>query len=307
MGRRMRPVMQEMMRRRMNEIIAETRDKELQGRLQAFRDILIPDGCAFKLASVLSGVFPGTGQASELKLHAVYSVKAGTASSVEQTAGSVHDSEGFWPERWEAEALYLWDLGYNCYERFIDAAQAGAHVVQRLKEGANPVVLCSYGRTGAALVVLDDNGRTVRLNEACAFGYIHHQPTLDLDVLLKDDRGREWVARVVCLRIKGEDHYYLTTLPREVFTPQDIGEIYRVRWEVELFFRGWKGGARLDHVHRLRNAQSLAAAVTASMLAALLSRDLHVRLEQLAQQTAAAPNDVENIDDFPPAARQVAL
>jgi putative transposase len=307
MGRRLRPVMQEMMRRRMNEIIAETRDEQLRGRLRAFRDILIPDGCAFKLASVLSGTYPGTGQPSELKLHAVYSVKAATASSVRQTAGSVHDSEGFWPERWEAEALYLWDLGYNCYERFIDAAEAGAHVVQRLKEGANPAVLHSYGKTGAALAVLDDNGRTVRLNEACAFGYVHHQPTLDLDVLLKDERGRQRVARVVCLRIKGEDHYYLTTLPREVFTPQDIAEIYRVRWEVELFFRGWKGGARLDHVHRLRNQQSLAVAVTASMLAALLSRDLHVRLEHLAEQTAAAANDVDSIDDSPPTATHVAL
>jgi hypothetical protein len=307
MGRRMRPLMQEMMRRRMSQLITETRDEQLQGRLQAFRDVLIPDGCAFKLASALSGIYPGTGQPSELKLHAVYSVKAATAISVKTTAGSVHDSDGFWPERWEAGALYLWDLGYNSYERFIDAAKAGAQVLQRLKDRANPVTLRSYGRSGNARPVQDADGHPVRLNDACALGYVHQQPTLDLDVLIEDDQGRQHVARIVCIRLKGEDYYYLTTLPRDIFTPQDIAELYRVRWEVELFFRGWKGGARLDQVHRLRNKESLAVAVTASMLAALLSRDLHVRLDHLAQQMAAPANDTASSEAFPPKATRVAL
>jgi len=46
-------------------------------------------------------------------------------------------------------ALYIWDLGYVSTERFLDAVQAGAHVLQRLKSGCNPVVLASYGKTGA--------------------------------------------------------------------------------------------------------------------------------------------------------------
>lgn len=300
MGRRMRPVLKEMMRRRMNQIVAETRDVELRGRLRAFRDVLITDSCAFKLACLLSGIYPGTGQPAELKVHTVYSVKASTATSVQMSAGSVHDSDGFWPERWEAGALYLWDLAYNCHERFIDAALAGAHVVQRLKDKANPVVIRSYGPTGASRSVLDEAGEYARLNDACAFGLLHQQATLDLDVLL-EDRGRQIEARVVCLRIYGEDYWYLTTLPRDIFTAQDIAELYRVRWEIELFFKGWKAGARLDHVHRLKNPDSLAVAVTASMLAALLSRDLHARLEQLSDEVAA--HSVAASDASPPFAR----
>lgn len=304
MGRRMRAVMNELMRRRMAQLIAETRDVELCGRLREFRNVLIADGCAFKLASALSGIYPGTGQPAELKLHAVYNVKAGTATSVLRSAGSIHDSDGFWPERWEAGALYLWDLGYNSYKRFLDAALAGAHVVQRLKEKANPVVLRSYGRTGAPRSVLGDDGEYARLDAACVLGLLHQQPTLDLDVRLEDG-GRTLEARVVCLRIDGEDYWYLTTLPREVFTPHDLAEMYRVRWEVELFFKGWKGGARLDHVHRLKNADSLAVAVTASMLAALLSRDLHARLEQLAEQAASSAAAVAS-GGFPPSAHRAA-
>lgn len=293
MGRRMRPVLHALMQRRIDQMIEETHDRPLRGRLRDFRDVLIPDGCAFKLASLLSGLFPGTGQPAEMKLHAVYSVKAGTATEALATAGSVHDSDGFWPSAWEPGALYLWDLGYDSYTRFVDAALAGAHVLQRLKDSANPIVLRSYGPTGTPREILDEEARRMRLKEACEFGYVHKQATLDLDVEITAEDGREVVARVVCVRVRGEDHYYLTTLSREVFTPHDLAEIYRVRWEVELFFRGWKGGAQLDQVHRLKNPESLAACVAASMLAALLARDIHGRLDRLGQGAAdAATNAV---------------
>ena len=97
---KMVPVMRELLRRRLAAFAEATDHPELRGRLKAFADVLIPDGCAFKLASALSNVYAGTGQPAELKLHAVYSVRAGGVVSVAKTAGSVHDSDGFWPEKW---------------------------------------------------------------------------------------------------------------------------------------------------------------------------------------------------------------
>jgi putative transposase len=306
-GRKMLPVMQVMLRRRMKALAAEAKTTELRGRLKAFHDILIPDGCAFKLASVLSGISPGTGQPSELKLHAVYSVKAGAALSVTPTAGSVHDSDGFWPT-WEAGALYIWDLGYQSVDRFVDGALAGAHLLQRLKDKHNPQVLASYGPTGARRVLRESDGGAVRLEEALAVGLVHAREQLDLDIKLVDAQKRAVVARVVCVPTDGEDRYYLTTLPRSTFTPCDIAEMYRVRWEVELFFRNWKGGVRMDHIHRMRNPTSLAVVVTASMLAAMLSRDLHAALDRVTEPSApstsvAAGPVPPSIDDgFSPSA-----
>jgi hypothetical protein len=54
---------------------------------------------------------------------------------------------------------------------------------------------------------------------------------LDLDVELTDDR-RSVRDRVVCVPFGGQDRYYLTTLPRDVFTAHDVAELYRVRWEI---------------------------------------------------------------------------
>jgi hypothetical protein len=286
--RKLAPVMHRLLRRRLSKLAAHAQDDELRGRLQQFRDVLIPDACAFKIAKALSGVYPGTGTDAELKLHAVYSIGAGGAISVERSAGSTHDSDGLHPERWEAGALYIWDLGYNSYERVVEAVSAGAHVLQRLKDGANPVVLASYSPTGVCRRLAHDDGKPLRLTDACTFGWVHHQRILDLDVCIEGSRGRSVVGRIVCVPFGGEDRYYLTTLPRSIFTPHDIAELYRVRWEVERFFRGWRGALRLDEVRRLENTQSLDVAVTASLLAAALAHDLTQIVNDLAEHQAAA-------------------
>lgn len=280
MGCKMLPVMQRMVRRRINKLADAASSLELEGRLRAFRDILVPDGCGFKLASILSGISPGTGQPAELKLHAVYSVKAATAISVTPTAGSVHDSDGFSP-KWEAGALYIWDLGYQSVDRFVDGALAGAQLLQRLKDNHNPVIVASYGPSGARRAITNDEGGAVRLEDALSLGLVHKSEQLDMDVELRDTKKRTIVARVVCVPTEGEDRYYLTTLPRAIFSPSDVAELYRLRWEVELFFKNWKSGVRMDHVHRLRNPTALAVSVTASMLAALLSRELHQGLDEI--------------------------
>lgn len=285
--RKLVPVMHKLLRRRLTRLAARATDDKLRGRLQQFRDVLIPDGCAFKVASALSGVYAGTGTAAELKLHAIYSVGAGGVLAVERSAGSVHDSERFAPT-WVPGALYIWDLGYNSYERVVEAVNAGAHVLQRLKSDANPIALASYGPTGARHELSQDDGSPLRLEQACIFGYVHSQRLLDLDVRIDGDAGNSVVVRVVCVPFGGEDRYYLTSLPRSIFTLHDVAELYRVRWEVERFFRGWRGAMRLDEVRRLANADSLNAAVTASLLAAALAHDLTEIVNELAERQAAS-------------------
>jgi hypothetical protein len=284
--RKLVPVMRELLRRRLCSIAAASADVELRGRLRAFADVLIPDGSAFKLAAALSHVYAGTGQPAEFKLHAVYSVRAGGVTKLERTAGSVHDSDGFRPATWMRDALYIWDLAFVSHDRFVAAASAGAHVLQRLKTGANPIVTASYGPTGAKRDLRREDGRPLRLNDACAFGDVHRQHVLDLDVEITNDAGSTVTARVVCVPF-GEDRYYLTTLPRAVFTPHDVAELYRIRWEIELFFRGWKGALRLDEVKRLQHPLSLDAAITASLLAATFAQKITNAVNALERRGAA--------------------
>jgi hypothetical protein len=71
---------------------------------------------------------------------------------------------------------------------------------------------------------------------------------------------------------------------RDVFS--SIAELYRMRWEVELFFRGWKGALRLDEIKRLQHPVSLDAAITASLLAATLAQKITVAVNELERRAA---------------------
>lgn len=298
--RDLEPVFRELLRRRVLSL--QENNPALRGRLSAFADVLIPDGCAFKIASALAGIWPGTGTPAEFKLHAVYSVRAGGLADLRGSAGSVHDNKGFGPTSWVRDALYIWDLGYQDYDRFVDAVLSGAVPLQRLKDKANPVVVASYGADGVRRPLLDSEGQSMRLNAACELGLLPRDGTIDLDVKIHDSRGRVVVARVVCVPFRDDDRWYLTTLPREVFTPFDVAEIYRVRWEVELFFRDLKGAVRLDEVTRLKNPISLRVALFASLIAATLGQQLTAALHAPPEQeTGSEPRVLSPSDAVPDA------
>lgn len=296
--RKVAPVLREILNRRVGTIAAGVADPELRGRLSALGDVLIPDGCAFKLASALADTYAGTGQPSEMKFHAVYSVRAGGAVALNPTAGAVHDNDGFAPQ-WVRGSLYIWDLGYNDYGRVVAATKAGALVLQRLKSGANPIILASYGPDGHRRDLRSDDGGYIRLDQACAMGLVHRQRVLDLDVELRED-GETAIVRIVCVPFGGEDRYYLTTLARADFSPHDIAELYRLRWEIELFFRGLKGAMRLDEVRRLENKESLHAVVYGSLLAAMLARNITSKLNELETMRYEAEQASAESEAFPP-------
>ena len=135
-------------------------------------------------------------------------------------------------------------------------------------------------------------------------GLVHKQRVLDLDAELRH-KGETVVVRVVCVPFGGEDRYYMTTLPRADFSPHDVAEFYRLRWEVELFFRGLKGAVRLDEVRRLENEQSLHSIVYASLLAATLAQDITAKLNEL-ETIAYLPDDANaSTEAFPPGADEV--
>ena len=162
------------------------------------------------------------------------------------------------------------------------------------------MVLASYGATGVRRAIVSAEGAPVRLNDACALGMVHQREVLDLDIELTAPGQRKLLTRVVCVPCNGIERWYLTTLPREIFTAHDVAEIYRVRWEVELYFRHWRGATRLDEVRRLKNPVALEVAVLASLLASMLSHEVHDALDRLSAEPSIAPPPVSDAAAFSP-------
>lgn len=299
------PVFEVMLARRLRALGARLDLPALRGRLAFFRDLFIPDSSVLRLARALASRLPACGTDAGLKLHAVYSVRAQASLNWVDTPATTNDNRAFWPQQWCPEALYIWDLGYEDRTRFLDAQEAGAHVLQRLKATMNPQVVASFDpteRTRPGQDLAQADGKPWSLRQALDAGVLNDGRVLDLDVVLREGTRRA-VVRAVCVPVGGQPHWYLTTLPRGVFSAWDAAELYRVRWEVELFFRHERGGVRLDELQRLRTPEILRALIAGSLLASLLSRDVAEAMEVISANATALDSPLvvdERVPVVPP-------
>jgi hypothetical protein len=119
----------------------------------------------------------------------------------------------------------------------------------------------------------------MKLGEALATGALDFDKgRLDVDVVIAvrlDGKLVEEVFRVVGLAPTdgGEDRYYLTTVPHDVLTPDEVALTYTLRWEIELVWKHLKTGTGLTAIRAWRSADVFAlvhAKITALALARLL-------------------------------------
>ena len=162
--------------------------------------------------------------------------------------------------------LLLTDRGYFDvpYLGLLDAA--GARFVVRGYTSINPLVLAAYAPDGTPLKRLSGKClKDCRLPKKC---------TLDLDVAWGSGQ------RTVTARLKvswnwakREYRYLATNLARGRYTPAQIGQAYRLRWQIELLFKEWKSYANL-HAFDTRNPSIAEGLIWAAIAAAAMKRYL---------------------------------
>ena len=173
--------------------------------------------------------------------------------------------------------LYVLDLGFFEKQLFIDAKQAGAQVIMRLKSNVNVRI------TGHL------HDRTFVELPEWSLGYYlkwtsKSRGTLfDLDVIWGIGRT------AVSLRLVGFAHkankirWYLTTVSRNQLSARQIVEAYRLRWLIELLFRELKQATDFGRSFTA-NPDAVKALTYGAMIAHVLVRSLRIH--------AAMANDV---------------
>jgi IS4 transposase len=167
-------------------------------------------------------------------------------------------------------SLLLADRGYEDINYFADLKSNGAFFVIRGKKNIRPIVTGARNAAGV---------RSSNLKHLVGKPLCHRtlpRQSVDLDVeWVKGDRT-VYAGRIVVLYRAGrrnkKDYTYLhTNLDRELFSLEEIGALYRFRWQIELLFREWKQHSNL---HRFDTSKTPIAEglLWASLLAATLQR-----------------------------------
>jgi hypothetical protein len=196
------------------------------------------DSSTFRLVARLRHLFApsGSGGAKKgskngkgaLKIHQVYHVGDEVPAEVAIGAAREHDRKGWNKAVSKARkgVLYLIDRGYCCFELWWQIERALSYFITPLKAGLQ------YEH----LRWLNPKRQRERLRD-------------ELVRFPGMDKGEDFVIlRLVSIRQEdGTWWNYVTNLIDDEVTPTDIGEIYGLRWRIELFFRHLKHTLNMGH------------------------------------------------------------
>jgi Transposase DDE domain len=266
-------LMNELLRRAIE--VGQQQEKILPGILAGVTDWRIVDSTTIKLDKALFAEYPGAGDYAALKIHKEWSVGTGNLVSYQITPARDHDSPALIVNESRRGTGLLVDLGYASIDRISECETFDVRYVLRLKDNWKPRIdrlvrgsITGDVAAGADLDVLIDEDILILDGHA-----------IDADVTL-GRLGRTVKSRLVGVPTPKGYCFFLTNLPRKTHGPLQVGDLYRVRWEIEIDNKVDKSAARIDEV-TARKPVSVRILVLASLLNSTIARTI-VQSEKLA-------------------------
>ena len=230
-----------------------------KGPLKRFKDIVLVDSTFIQVHDGLAKVFKGTRKAkAAIKVHTQIRALTGELLSYCLTAGSAADCKSFGVGQKDKGCLFIFDKGYQSSSLWARVTRVGGSFITRLPASYRPIITrvnrTHRGRARGlrGKMLREELKRLQRqvLDVQCSFR-VHIRGYGG-----KRGRYEEVEFRVVGLWNVEEDkyHLYVTNLPAKSFDAVLVGQGYRLRWEVELFYRLGKSGLGLSQLKHYRHA-----------------------------------------------------
>jgi hypothetical protein len=269
--------------------------KGTAGALSFFQEVLAVDSMVIRLHVLLQGDYPGTRinhSPAAAKLHMVMNVLRAGPRSVRLSSGRTDDSSP-WQRLgpWVRGRLLLMDLGYFAYGLFARIDQNGGFYISRLKSGANPLIV----RNNRAC-----RGRAIKLEGRRLRDVLPHLERTRIDVMVEVQferrayRGRSRRDRAI-VRLVGvyneeteRYHLYLTNIATDKLDAEQIAEVYRLRWQVELLFKELQTHYRIEQLPSAKR-EVVESLVYAAILTLIISRRLLAALRRRLPEGRSIP------------------
>ena len=257
----MRQVFEAMMSGLCAQVLKPAKD----GPFRRFKDIVVHDGTSFALRDSLVESFPGRFtkvSPAAVELHTTLSLFHDNFTCVTAAADSRSERD-FQPLPSELrDKLFLADRGFDSTSFMREIEEESGHFIIRLRSCLKPRVDKIY-RRGSRYRALE--GRLL----SAALRQLPKGKRHDIDVECRDG----WRARLV-LTWAGPKHGWIrliTNLERGEFAAVEILQSYRLRWQIELYFKELKSYANL-HAFCTSKPHIAEGLIWAALCAAFLKR-----------------------------------
>jgi hypothetical protein len=257
----MRQVFEAMMSGLHAQVLKPSKD----GPFRRFKDIVVHDGTSFGLRASLAESFPGrftNSSPAAVELHTTLSLFHDNLTCVTAAADSECE-RNFQPLPSELrDKLFLADRGFDSTRFMQEIEKERGHFIIRLRANLNPLV-DKIHRRGSRYRALEGRRLSAVLRQ------LPKAKRHDLDVECRDG----WRARLV-LKWAGPKHGWIrliTSLHRDEFASAEILQTYRLRWQIELYYKELKSYANL-HAFSTSKPHIAEGLIWAALCAAFLKR-----------------------------------
>jgi hypothetical protein len=200
------------------------------------------------------------------KAHVIYDPDAERPLYLEVTPAKVNDITAAQAMPIEPGATYVFDLGYYHYAWWADLDAAGCRIVTRLKKNTPLAVTAELALPEGSGLLYDRIGR--------------------LPERLSTTRQNPFADPVREIGVRLDDGKSLRIVTNDLDAPaQEIADLYKRRWAIELFFRWVKQTLKIKHfIGRSENAVriQIATALIAYLLLRLVQQACKITLAPLA-------------------------
>jgi hypothetical protein len=202
------------------------------------------------------------------KAHIIYDPDADQPLYLMVTPSNVNDITAAKEMPIEAGATYVFDLGYYDYGWWAGLDQAGCRIVTRLKSNT-PFQIVDDRPVPSGSSILSD--RTGYLPKRLAASRRNPMPSLVREIRVMSDTGK--VLRIFTNDLKA--------------SAQEIADLYKQRWAIELFFRWVKQTLKIGHFFGT-SENAVRIQITIALIAFLLLRLAHDATKIVASPLAFA-------------------
>jgi hypothetical protein len=217
--------------------------------------VYLIDSTGFRLSSLSADWAQFSAGVSGAKLHIVYNPDSMRPSFAEVTPATINDITVAKTMPIQKGATYVFDLGFYDYGWWAKLNDAGCRLVTQLKVNT-PLAVVAENRRPASFSILSDR--------------IGHLPPRQAR-----SRNNPFEDPVRELRVRSETGKILRIVTNDLDAPADeIAELYKRRWQIELFFRWVKHTLKIRHfLGTSENAVRIQIAI--ALIAFLLLRAAH--------------------------------
>lgn len=254
---------------------------------EQFRDVIAVDATIVRLCRFLLEFKATHENESGLTLYLVHNVTDQSVISDEITDETTHESTLFETGSWLSERLFLLYRGFFKFRRFALIDENDGFFVSRLKWSSNPVMAEELQEWPGRAIPLEGE----RIYDVVGDLYREH---IDVEVQVSFQRQvydgvKSWgTKRFWVVGVRDEDaddgyRLYITNLPHDEFSPDEISTLYRVRWVVELLFRELKSRYSLGEFET-EKAHIVKVQVVAALLILVVSRAILREFAEYAEE-----------------------